>query len=338
MEKFHTIIIGAGPAGLACATILAANGKKVLVLERNKSVGPKVCAGGVPFHAMKRLKLPDSIVQKQFPIQHIITPGQNARVHSPLPIITTVDRQQLGQHMLAKAQAVGAQVKTNTMVRTITASQVHTGLNKYSFQYLVGADGSNSMVRRFLKVPAVSQGTGIHYRVPGHFTRMEWHFQPNQFNSGYAWIFPHKQYASIGAYASRDDVAPSLLQKKLQTWSKDQGISLKGCKPAAFLINFDFRGWRFNNIFLAGDAAGLASALTGEGILPAVISGEAVAKTILQPNIQIDEFDNLLLKHQRHKKVQELFATQKVFCHIALEVLTLALRCQLIHFRNLEMG
>ena len=48
MKNFHTVIVGGGPGGLACATLLARQGKEVLVLERNSAIGPKVCAGGIP--------------------------------------------------------------------------------------------------------------------------------------------------------------------------------------------------------------------------------------------------------------------------------------------------
>jgi flavin-dependent dehydrogenase len=44
--------------------------------------------------------------------------------------------------------------------------------------------------------------------------------------------------------------------------------------------NADFRGWKFGNIFLVGDAAGLLNPVTTEGIYYAVKSGEGVAKFI----------------------------------------------------------
>ena len=43
----NAVIVGAGPGGLACARLLAEHGLDVLVLERKKEAGPKVCGGGI---------------------------------------------------------------------------------------------------------------------------------------------------------------------------------------------------------------------------------------------------------------------------------------------------
>ena len=49
-------------------------------------------------------------------------------------------------------------------------------------------------------------------------------------------------------------------------------------------IETDYRGLAFDRgVYLVGDAAGLASGLTGEGIYSALVSGEEVAQLILQP-------------------------------------------------------
>jgi len=42
---YDVVIIGAGPAGLSCGIMLHNCGKKVLILEREKELGIKVCAG-----------------------------------------------------------------------------------------------------------------------------------------------------------------------------------------------------------------------------------------------------------------------------------------------------
>jgi len=337
MEKFHTIIVGAGPAGLSCATRLAQEGVKVLILERKTTVGPKVCAGGIPFHAQKELNIPPQLIQGSFPVQKVRTPWQKASVSSTEPIIVTIDRYEFGQWMLEKAVKAGAIVRSNSTVLSIADNTVRTKGGSYAFETLVGADGSTSMVRRHLNLPTEKIGVGINYQAPALCDNMEWHLDPVRFRSGYAWIFPHQQTTSIGAYADRVNLPPGELHNVLLEWANLCSIDLRGAQPAAAQINFDFRGWKFNNIFLAGDAAGLASGFTGEGIYPAIISGETVANTIINPDYAPQRLNAIIRRHRRHQQVQKFFCGSKVICQITLEMLVLALRCRLLKFNLLEM-
>jgi len=60
---------------------------------------------------------------------------------------------------------------------------------------------------------------------------MEWHFGPNLFHSGYSWIFPHKDRASIGAYAERKNLSPRRLTNALHKWASQRGICFGASKP-----------------------------------------------------------------------------------------------------------
>ena len=63
-DKYDVIIVGAGPAGLSCAEVLAKGGKSVLVLEKNNEVGPKICAGGLTARVEKEKFLSLQDVEK----------------------------------------------------------------------------------------------------------------------------------------------------------------------------------------------------------------------------------------------------------------------------------
>ena len=182
--------------------------------------------------------------------------------------------------MLKKAVNNGASVRTGTTVVKVSKSHVFTNNDKFGYKYLIGADGSSSLVRRHLKIATKNLGTGINFQVPKKFDHMEWHLNPNKFNSGYAWIFPHKDSTSVGIYAKNNDLRPAIMKDRFQQWADNNNVQLNSCRPNAFLINSDYKGWNFGNIFLVGDAAGLASRSTGEVISPAIVSGETVAKTI----------------------------------------------------------
>jgi len=340
-KKYHTIIVGAGPGGLACARILARQGIEVLVIEKKSRIGPKVCAGGITWSGLTK-RLPKHLIEKSFSEQHVHSNWQGIKLSSPHPIVSTVNREKLGQWMLQQAIAAGATVKTGVAVREITERYVTVGAQqrRYGYQYLVGADGSASIVRRHLKIGTKRLGIGIQYLVPGEFDKMEWHLDANLFNNGYGWIFPHKNVTSVGVYGERDKIKAKNMLRGLHRWAARHNIDLHDLQPQAALVNFDYRGWRFGNKMLVGDAAGLASGLTGEGICPAIISGETAARAIIAPSKDGNRQDltNLIRKQQKHQRILDICGKNKVACMIIMEMLILALRTKLLDFNILEMA
>jgi len=338
MKNFHTVIVGGGPGGLACATLLARQGKEVLVLERNSVIGPKVCAGGIPA-VLLDLDFPEELWEKSFTSQNIRSNWQHTVIQSASPIIRTVNRGRLGRWMAERAAAAGVSIATSALVLEISKDRVRTREGEeFGFSFLVGADGSSSLVRRQLGIPTAEMGIGINYQVPGNFPEMQWHLNNDIFGNGYAWIFPHQDTASIGVYAKRGSIRLSLLLNNLHQWAARRDLELKSRQPQAALINSDFRGWRFNNYFLIGDAAGLASGLTGEGIYSAIVSGEEAARTILDPGYESQKMAQIIKKHQLHARVLELASGTKLTDKLILEGLVFCLRTGLVPFSALEMG
>ncbi|MEW6594086.1 MAG: NAD(P)/FAD-dependent oxidoreductase [Thermodesulfobacteriota bacterium] len=335
---FYTIVIGAGPAGLACATALAKAGRSVLLLERRSRIGPKVCAGGVPASTINLLNLPESLIERRFSRQLIVSAWQRMELSAPAPMVCTVDREKLGQWMANEATAAGVSILTGVTAQRIAPDEVHTSHGAFRCQYLVGADGSSSLVRRFLKLPTARVGIGLHHQLPGEFEAMAWHLAPRHFGNGYAWIFPHRHSASIGIYSAGANLPPHRLQEKLHHFAAQCGMDLTAAPPRAARINFDYRGWRFGTIFLVGDAAGLASGLTGEGIYAALLSGQIAARTILEPAYADRRLAALLRRHRLHEQVLTMAGRNRWSCTLILETLVAALRCGLIHHTALELG
>lgn len=341
--KYDVIIVGAGPGGLACAAATATAGLKTLVVERREQVGIKVCAGGITWNGLMQ-SVPVDLAERGFPVQHLHTPLQRAVIRAATPIIATVDRRKLGRYMAAKATAAGAELRLGYRLmavegETITCQRISNGQRERLHSgFLVGADGSSSLVRRSLGISTQVMGIGINYQLPGEYPQMQWHLDPKRFGSGYGWIFPHKHSASIGAYVDGRSTSASSLKTNLLSWGKAKNLSLHLHRPSAEVINFDYRGHRFGNTFLVGDAAGLASGLTGEGIYSAIVSGEAVADILAGRSGECNRFTRLLRNHGRHRRMLELLNRGPRLAAFLGELITLALRTGCMSFDAIEMA
>lgn len=341
--NYDVIIIGAGPSGLACARVTAAHGLKTLVVERKETVGRKVCAGGITWNGLLK-KVPIDISERHFSEQRIFTRCQSIRVSAPTPIIATVNREKLGREMAKTAMQAGAEIRLGCQVTSIDRNGIHctrkgSGIpDHYSCTHLVGADGSSSLVRRSLGLPVTATGIGITYQIPGDYPEMEWHLDSSLFANGYAWVFPHKDSASIGAYVDARIMKASRLKASLLQWGEQRGYPLRHNQPSAELINFDFRGWRFANTFLVGDAAGLASGLTGEGIYPAIVSGETVGEYIADRQCDLTALQNLIKNHRMHARMVSLTGRNSLLATFFAECIVFCLRKKLLDFSAVEMA
>ncbi len=341
-EKTDVLIIGGGPAGLACAKHLAKEGKRTILVERKETIGRKVCAGGITWSGFLQ-NIPEYLIEKSFPTQHIHTPYQHVQISEPNPIIATVDRIKLGQWMVNEAKEAGATILNNTKAVKISSNSVtlQQGGGKsftITYKYLVGADGANSIVRRYLKLTTKRVGLGIHAILPIVRDNMEWHLNPRYFGCGYGWIFPHKQTISIGCFVEKNSFDSNQLKENLITWAKTRDVIIPHERIIGGLVNYDYQEFKFNNIFLAGEAAGLGSGLTGEGIYPAIVSGKTIASLICNPMYSLDAYNRMVKKQKLHHKV--LYRAQKSNFgrSFLMEILVFLLRVKILKFNMLEMA
>lgn len=332
-KKYDVVIVGAGPAGLAAAKVLAEKNKNVLVLEKNKIIGPKVCAGGLTTKDFE-LGIDRKIADKFFLKIKLHTPLFEDEIKNDKPFVATVDRGKLGQYMAKEASKAGAEIRTCAMVKSIKDSFIETDQGeKIYFKYLIGADGSNSLVRKFLNLETKNRAVAFHYNVAEKFSDFELFFDANLFGAGYAWIFPHKNFTSIGCGAdTRFLIDSEQLQENFKKWAKDNypKVHLKIDNYEAWIINYDYRGHEFGNKFLAGDAAGLASGLTGEGMYFAMVSGIEIAKRILDPKYDQLKLREVIALKKKHEGILNLMKKNKVLSQVEYDILGLAQKTRLL--------
>ncbi len=288
-KKYDVVIVGAGPGGLRCAEVLGKAGKNVLLVEKKEIIGPKICAGGLTRKAIAYLHdigLPKSIIEQEFDGLLFRINSFKTRINFGETFLYTIKRESLGQWQ--------AQKLNNLKNVTVTIGDLVTKIEKdfvminkdhnVKYDFLIGADGSNSMVRKFLDLDTSMFGVAYQYMIPtkkGEYEDIEIIFDSKFFHAWYGWIFPYENITSIGTGYFPKIMSAKDSMEKFDKWLKKEKIDIKNSKMEAHPINCDYQGYQFDNIFLVGDAAGFASGFTGEGIYQAIISGDEVAKVIL---------------------------------------------------------
>jgi geranylgeranyl reductase len=334
-KKYNVAIVGAGPAGLAAARVLAEGKKNVVVIERNKVIGKKVCAGGLTIKDFE-LGIDKRLIEKSFKDIIAHTPITEDVVGTNETCIATIDRVKLGQYMAKNAEKLGADIMSGAEVIRIDNSNIvlSTGV-RIKFDYLIGADGSNSLVRKHLNIASEKKLVAFHYKVNKIFPKLELFVDANLFGSGYVWIFPHKKFTSIGCSGDpKELIDAGTLQKNFEKFvcerKEFEGVELQKSQYESWFINYDYRGHEFSNIFLAGDAAGFASGLTGEGIYFATISGIEIAKKILDPNYAQPRVREIIDIKDRHEKFLAAFNINKALTQAEYDFFGLMLKSRVL--------
>jgi flavin-dependent dehydrogenase len=318
-ESYDVIIVGAGPAGLKCAERLGGSSYRVLAIERKDVIGPKVCAGGLT-GLNRPLELPAEKALS-FRTQEVVLNGRRYYVDLKNSL-QTIDRQDLGNFQLGLLRRFeNLTIVTGTDVKEISGSHITIKRDKkISFGFLVGADGANSLVRKHLGLRNKIY-VGVHYSIPAVVERPVWLLDTELLGTGYGWIFPHRTFTSAGVFFNPRRISAEKAISALNTLLDEYGIDHKGAKLEGAPVNCLYRGVKFGNIFLTGDAAGLASAATGEGIPYALTSGEDVARHLLDNSYDFNNIKKILIYKKRQEHILSAFDTFRAYQPVLFRIL-----------------
>lgn len=295
IPHFQVIVVGAGPAGAISAHQLANAGVSVALLEKETLPRYKACGGGVTIRAQKHLDFPiDAVIERTVNRCYITSNFKNPYIKTyPEPISHMTMRDRLDELLAQRATQAGAKLMDGCKVSDITDTgagyRLKTSSGDFTADYLIAADGANSIIRKKLEMPAFQRPfVAVEYETDGSPQALdEWRdmlgldFGPVL--GGYTWVFPKSDHFSIGA--GGDIRAAKKLDEVTEAYIayyKDQLGLGEVRKRTGHKIPIAAKGDAFSKgrTLFVGDAGGLADPLTGEGIYFAIASGKIAARTI----------------------------------------------------------
>ena len=292
--QWPVIIVGAGPTGLTLAGLLARYGIDVLIIERNPSTVGEPRAVSIDDESLRTMQAV-GIINELVP--HIVL-GYGSEYFSPAgrrflkvkpttleygfprrnafrqPVLERLLRENLGRYRNATAF-----FETELLEFTETAQAVSLRVQKsgapldLTCDYLVGCDGSRSLVRQRLGI----EMHGSTFRERWLILDLEQTTDPSRDTKVYC--NPARPCLSLpGANGTRrfefmlhdgeeDDavLAPDHIDTLLRLYGTDDKAVLKRKVVYTFHARMADR-WRAGRVFLAGDAAHLMPPFAGQGM------------------------------------------------------------------------
>jgi geranylgeranyl reductase family protein len=337
---YDVAIIGAGPAGCSAGIMLAKRGAKVLLLDKSAFPREKPCGGlltektyAIISKTLGLISLDGIILQKSNSFE-IFNGKLFINSASTNSYTYYVSRKSFDNFLLEGAKQAGCNVLTSTMVSNIEENKIRIGARQYEFQYLIGADGLNSIVRRHCGILMSRRNIAIGLQVDIPIEKMpssqKWNLPKIYFGYvkyGWGWAFPKGQYISLGlaglfpkGHKIREAFDFFLTDLSCHNVAKEAKIRGAQIPYGSYLTNPGK-----NNILLLGDAAGFVDPITGEGIYNAILSG-IIAADVINNDVYANKFEAYrnycklkIINPLRQGMIARLFLFEEPFHSIALK-------------------
>ena len=299
MERADVLIVGGGPAGSACARVLASAGRDVLIVDAAAFPRDKPCGGWITPEVLE--EIPFSIAS--YAEDHVAQPisrfrvgridGRAVDVDYGEPVSYGIRRSEFDDRLLRSS---GARVIEGRRVQTIERRDGDWVLDgAFAAPMLVGAGGHFCPVARHVggedgRPVVVAQE--IEFRLSGKDAadcpieqeRPELYFCADL--KGYGWCFRKDDYLNIGLGRLDPVRLKTHVDAFLDFLKRERGVDPTrgaGWRGHAYALHHGLpRRISGDAVVLVGDAAGLAAPSSGEGILPALVSGRLAAEAILE--------------------------------------------------------
>ena len=301
MDRCDVLIVGGGPAGSSCARGLRQAGLDVVIIDKKPFPRDKPCAGWITPEVVDQLQIDldayrlGRVLQPISGFQVSRVGGRDLQIDYGRTISYGIRRCEFDEYLLRRC---GARLLEGEQVRDMEAAPDGWRVNgSLDARLLVGAGGHFCPVARYVSHGANTAEPVVAAQV------IEFEMSEDQAGAcrvrpempelyfcedlqGYGWCVRKGAFLNVGL--GREDAAqlPGRV-REFVSYLADRGripsISDSRFRGHAYLLYSNTRRPPVGDrIMLVGDAAGMASAYSGEGIRTAVESGLLAAESIIR--------------------------------------------------------
>ena len=320
VKLFDVIIVGAGPAGCACAYALRHQSIKVAIIDKGIFPRDKICGDALSADVVNQLYRMDQALGEKFEKFFEKQESHGVRFFAPNGKMLDIDfsndkhggaagyiskREHFDNFLFDQINSLNnveifLGKKVDRIIREDNTVKVFVGSDEICAPIIIGADGAHSMVNKFLGKIKVEKNhycaglrqyyagvEGFHQK--GH---IELHFIKDVL-PGYLWVFPlpnGEANVGLGMLSSEVSRKKVDLKAKLNELLSEHPVlkerfknsrPLESVKGYGLPIGSKKRPISGDRFLLLGDAASLIDPFTGEGIGNAIRSGRIAAEHII---------------------------------------------------------
>ncbi len=298
MDIVDTLIVGGGPAGSAAAIMLARDGARPLLLERDREPGDALCGGFLSWRTLASLQRlgVDAHALGGAPIGRVrIASGRRVR-EARLPAAGVgLSRRALDAALIARAGAAGAGIERGVAVRAAEpgGARLADG-GRIGFGRLLLATGKHEL-RGLARPRDPHAAIGLRFRLaptPALAAMLAGTIELHLFAGGYAGLLLQEEgganlcMAIAPARLAEAGGDPRALLDMLAARSPlltERLVAAGGIGPAQAIAGVPY-GWRARigaaGLYRLGDQAAVIPSLAGEGVGIALASGARAAQAI----------------------------------------------------------
>ncbi|MEO5582089.1 MAG: NAD(P)/FAD-dependent oxidoreductase [Saprospiraceae bacterium] len=312
------IIVGAGPAGCACALMLAKKNIQVTIIEKSTFPRDKICGDALSPDVLNQLNLISPELSKKFYSIENKTPIHGGTIITSegqilsIPIVNKHKQLQgftcprlVFDHFLFDAINNNQKInviqncQVNEVARTNKGITLKTSQGEFEADMIIGADGAQSVIARQVQPHKLDKksycaGLRVYYENVSGFHENNYIelFFMKEIMPGYLWVFPMqdgKANVGIGVLSSHVSNKKLNLKEVLTRFLETHPLlrdRFKNARPLETIKGFGLplgsrkRSVSGERYLLTGDAASLIDPLSGEGIGNAIRSGRVAADHI----------------------------------------------------------